>query len=593
MNYFKNWYLIIMSFTSGMIFADWQTDLDQMIKDDKVYRASNGDLYFRPIDLSQKAPDNRSFAQKVYDVASLKVNSKLDYLGTEKGINDTIDAVGLGLVTVGGSVLTALAVYYAMDYLLNQKQDNSVSIDNAQIYYPGDIKLTFKDVAGLAGAKADMKDVITYLKDPEKFNKVGAKPLKGVLLIGGPGNGKTLLAKAVAGETNVPFVNTTGSAFSSHWIGKSAENVREFFAKVRQIANKHKGCIVFIDEIDSLGGDRSLGHREQNDMVNAFLTEVDGLESSVKYPIIILGATNRIDTIDEAFKRPGRFDRIVNVAKPDIKDRVELLKIAFAKVKTAADINIEKLALATRGFSGAELANLVNEAAILAANAQQEAITMRDVELAFDNITLGREDTGKMQSQEALKKTAYHEAGHTIALLRLDKKNMLHKSSIAPRGGTLGVMRLMPVYESYDLTKEDMLNDIIMSLAGRAAEEVFGFGLGAGAYSDLQRTHALAYAMVAQYGMSDALRNISYSQRGQLPNDIATQVEREIQKIIIECTQKAHKLITDNKKDVEKIAQLLLQKNTVLGEEIYNLLNLQVPKLQDELTVAAQAIPAT
>lgn len=517
------------------------------------------------------------------------MQKKADYYQSEEGIEKVIDALGNGVSTVISTIAMVALLTYVQAKMMGGNNDGRM-----QIYYPGQIKVKFADVAGLAGAKAEMKDIIAYLKNSKKYKALGARVPKGVLMNGGPGNGKTLLAKAFAGEVNVPFISINGSSFVQMFVGMGAARVRELFKKARDLAWWYGGCIIFIDEIDSLAmqrGNNNYGGSEYDQTLNALLAEMDGLDSSGS-PVIVLGATNRIGMIDEAVKRPGRFDRKVEVSKPNIKDRIELLTIAFAKLKESNSVDIERVALATRGCSGAELANLVNEAAILAVNAGHKKIEDSDIELAFDNITLGREIMGMAQSDEAKRETAIHEAGHTMALIILDKKHRVHKSSITPRSNTLGVMRLLPLYESYSLTKHDMINDIIICLSGRLAEEEFGLVNSTGAYSDLQRAHSMAYDIVAVYGMSHALHNISYSQRGQLPNDIATQVEREIQKIIDECTKKGQEIMKKHRADIEKIANLMMQKGTVLGEEIYNLLNMPVPKMQQEETSENVAVSA-
>lgn len=525
--------------------------------------------------------DNAKYQENINNV----IQNKINYYKSEPGIEEIMNSVISGSSQLVFTAATIALVVYLQMIMLGGSQD-----ERMQIYYPGQIKLKFSDVAGLSGAKADMRDIISYLKNPKKYKKVGAKVPKGVLMNGGPGNGKTLLAKAFAGEVNVPFISINGSSFVQMYVGMGALRVRELFKKARDLAWWYGGCIIFIDEIDSLTMQRSSGggggNSENDSTLNALLAEMDGLSSS---PIIVLGATNRAKLMDEAVKRPGRFDRKVEVSKPNIKDRVQLLHIALRRLKKSSSIDIERIALGTRGFSGAELANLINEAAILTANGGRDTIEDYDIELAFDNITLGREIMGMDQSDDAKRETALHEAGHTMALIVLDKKHRVHKSSIVPRSNTLGVMRLLPLYESYSLTKDDMLNDIIICLSGRLAEEEFGLANSTGAHSDLQRAHSMAYAMVAQYGMSDALRNISYSQRGSLPSKIGTKVEDEIQKIIDECTKKGKDLMKNHRQDIEKIANLMMEKGTVLGEEIYNLLNLPMPQARQNIASHAQS----
>jgi len=447
-----------------------------------------------------------------------------------------------------------------------------------EIFYPGDIKTRFTDVAGLDGAKEDMYDVIEYLKDSDLFTRMGANPPKGILMTGGPGNGKTLLARAVAGETNRPFICVNGADFSSMWAGVGKDRVTELF----QVARKHAPCIIFIDEIDAVAAVRSNNgggvDRDDNKTIIALLTEMDGLHQQSK-PIIIFGATNRVDQLDPAIIRPGRFDRVIEVNKPFVKDRAELLHIALKKAPLSDDINIDYIARGTSGFSGAELANLINEALILAVKDKSELVCMKHIEMAYDNITLGRENKGMVQTENDLWNTAVHEAGHLIGFLFQAKTAVVHKVSIIPRGNVLGIARMLPLIETYSFTKNDMKNQIVVCLAGRFAEEIFGFDLSDGASSDLSRAEKIAYDMVVKYGMADDLRDIAYYQfDDQLPNDIATKIYREVEKIIEQCRVVTRNLIADHKKDIEKIAKLLIKKRTVQGDEIYRLLNLPEPE---------------
>lgn len=498
------------------------------------------------------------------------------YLGTHKGAHDSLDFV-IGVVGL-------IAYIYFITYVQTTALNNQLQQEGMQIYYPGDIIIKLSDVAGLSGAKADVQDIITYLKEPSVYKNIGARVPKGVLMNGAPGNGKTMLARALAGEVNCPFISMNGSAFIELYVGLGAQRVRAVFGEARRLACRYGACIIFIDEIDAVAMARSSGgaggHNEHDQTLNALLAEMDGLDQSGK-PVIVIGATNRAHLLDEAIVRPGRFDRKVEVSKLNIKDRLELLQLAVKKIKTDASFDIHRIARFTRGFSGAELANLINEAAIIAANSGKKIVTMTDIELAFDTITLGREIKGMEQSHDQQWKTAIHEAGHTIATIACDTCNILHKVSIVPRSNTLGVMRMLPLYEAYEMNQVDMENNIVIALAGRLAEEEFGMGLSSGASSDLQTAHTIAYEMVAFYGMSDALKNIAYNQRHQLSNDIATQVEREVQKIIDRCTQRCKILVAQHKYDIEKIAHLLIEKGTVVAEEVYQLLDMAVPVIAE------------
>ena len=444
--------------------------------------------------------------------------------------------------------------------------DASYEID---ISYPGDMKTTFLDVAGLAGPKEDFKDIINFLKNSNSFNAIGATIPKGVLMNGGPGNGKTLMAQAVAGEANCPFISITGSSFVEKYVGTGAARIRELFAAAR----KEAPCIIFIDEIDALlskrsGNAGSGGDSEHNNTVAAFLAEVDGLKNS-KAPVIIIGATNRIEALDSAATRPGRFDRTVHVDNPYIADRRQLLEIKFKNIAHDKDVDISRIARATQGFSGAKLANLVNEAALLAVNEKSKLVMMSHVEQAFENITIGRESHGMEQSDEAKKITAWHEAGHVIGMLE-GKLNAVHKVTIQPRGGALGYVRPMPLQEHYAITDQDMRAEIGMLFCGTIAEQKCGKGQGAGASSDLERARHIARDMVMKYGMSP-----KFLSGAQASNK---DVDKEVESILAEEYKKAENLIANNIDDVAKVANLLIEKGTVEGGEIYRLLGKPEPK---------------
>jgi len=496
-----------------------------------------------------------------------------DYLSSQEGIQFTAE-------TLRGIAMTA-GTFYILQRALYSESTNLTSEQSMQIFYPGDdLQTTFKDVAGLAGAKADMQDIISYLKNPEMYTKLGAHVPKGLLMNGGPGNGKTLLARALAKEVDRPFISVSGSSFANMFVGVGAERVRDLFTLARELAAEYGGCIIFIDEVDAVAQKRSGGFNQESDAIlTEFLQAMDGLCGS-ENPIIVIAATNRIETLDPAFVRPGRFDRKVEVTKPFVKDRVELITIALSKIPHTDDINIDRIARATGGFSGAELANLFNEAAMLAAGAGRDVIGIQDIELAHDHITLGREIHGMEQSNDVKWKTAIHEAGHAIAwVFGNNPKYALHKASITPRSNTLGVVHAVPVSESYESTAAEMKSQIVVALCGGFAEEEFGFDQSTGPVSDLAVAHAIAYSMVVDYGMSDALRYISYTNVNSLPNDIATNVHREVEKIINECRDVAKKLVSSRKHEIEIVAKLLMEKGTVLGDEIYNLLEVSLPDI--------------
>jgi len=460
------------------------------------------------------------------------------------------------------------------------------SEDGMTVYLPGYNKVTFKDVAGQDAAKADLQDIISYLKNSDIYHKIGAKIPKGVLMYGDPGCGKTLLARAVAGEANCAFISLSGAIFKQKYIGDAETLVRKLFDKAARLSEQYKACIIFIDEIDSVASKRvedgvsPAANREYNSTIDQFLYQMDGFERQ-KDPIVIIGATNRVEVLDEAFIRPGRFDRKVEVTKPYVQDRVTLLNIALKDIVHDKNLDIDKISQLTRGFSGAELTLLANEAAILAANKGKSVVQLSDIELAFDNITLGREVAGMQQNENAKWKTAIHEAGHAIAWSVVQQeKYAIYKVSIVPRSNSLGMVYAIPLYESYESTEEEMKARIVVALCGGIAEEEFGFGKSSGPSDDLKKARSIAYDMVVKYGMSESLGYLSYDNiDAYLPNDVGTKIHAEVKKIIDECSIQAKTLITKHKKEIENIARLLLNKGTISGAEVYQLLGKPTPKL--------------
>jgi cell division protease FtsH len=498
------------------------------------------------------------------------------YVSSDAGIEQMISITGSFTSSV---VLAAIGAYVYM--YVNQNTKDFIGNQTMQIYYPGDIKTTLDDVAGLSGAKADMQDILSYLKNPKAYKKMGAKVPKGVLMNGGPGNGKTLLAKAFAGTVNVPFISVAGSSFMQMYVGLGAVRVRDLFKKARQLSEQYGGCVIFIDEIDAVATKRSdspVGAKSEHDQTVAQLLEcMDGLESH-QHPIIVLGATNRADLLDPAIKRPGRFDRKVEITKPQVKDRIALINIALEHVKYAQNINIEGLARITSGFSGAELAGLVNDAAILAVADKRKCVENKDLELAFDHITLGREITGMDRTNEDRWTTAIHEAGHAVGLMfGHNQKYVVHKASIIPRSKTLGIVYYVPLREMYKSTEDEMRARIVVALSGGLAEQAFGFDKSTGPRGDISQAFDIAYDMVAMYGMSEEL-NYIYDQK--LPTDISSPIYKEAKKIVDECLIVAKDLIASHKTEIEMIAQLLMKKGTVLGQELYELVGLPLPTIE-------------
>lgn len=468
-------------------------------------------------------------------------------------------------------------------YEKDQKKDDNNAMAKfqncrAKIYLAGQVTTTFKDVAGCHHAKKDFEDILNFLKNPKDFHEIGAKIPKGVLLQGPPGTGKTLLAKALAGQAQCPFISICASEFIEAFVGIGAARVRDLFDKAQQLAP----CIIFIDEFDAIGKARSSnsqgGSDEYAQTLTQLLTLMDGFDP-VKNPIIVIAATNRADVLDPAIVRPGRFDRKVEVGLPYLQDRIDILKVHLSNVKCSDAIDISLLATSTSGYSGAQLAQLVNEAAIIAVNRSSKIVEMDDIESARENITMGRATTGMVYNELYVKKTAIHEAGHAIAMIyQPELVDPLYKVSIVPRGGALGITTQMPLGEWYGYSDEQFKAQIIMLLAGGIAEEVCGHGLYTGKANDIMRAYKIAYTMVAYYGMSDELAYISYDAfESQLPDDVKTHIHAQAKKIVDSCYVACKELVIAHIEEIEQLAQALLEKGTISGYEVYDMFNLPRP----------------
>lgn len=449
----------------------------------------------------------------------------------------------------------------------------------AKIFMPNTIKEKFASVAGAHEAKEELMDIVDFLKNPGKYRKIGAQIPRGVLLQGQPGTGKTLLARAVAGEAHCPFITVSGSDFVEVFVGVGASRVRDLFAQ----AKRNAPCIVFIDEIDAVGRQRSgSGHGgsdEREQTLNQLLTEMDGFEVNEE-PIIVMAATNRADVLDKALLRPGRFDRIVTVPVPDLISREEILNVHLKKFKIAADIDVNKLARATIGYTGADLSNFINTAAILATKAGLEKITMAQFNEARDDKSMGKLAKTITMSDAEKKITAYHEGGHTlINILSGELVHPLHKVTITPRsGGSLGVTCFLPDREQYLETKEENLAYICVCMGGRAAEMLVCNVMTAGASSDFGQATNLAYDMVTRMGMSESLGMAVYN-ASNMSNETKTKIDVEVAKILENQYQQAYQMLIDNRDKLEIIAQLLLEKEVVDAAEIYEAIGMEMPQV--------------
>ena len=446
-------------------------------------------------------------------------------------------------------------------------------------------RVTFEDVAGVDEAKEDLKEIVDFLRDPQKFQRLGGRIPKGVLLVGPPGTGKTLLARAIAGEANVPFFTISGSDFVEMFVGVGASRVRDMFEQ----AKKNAPCIVFIDEIDAVGSHRGAGlgggNDEREQTLNQLLVEMDGFE--MNEGVILIAATNRPDVLDPALLRPGRFDRQIVVPNPDLSGREKILKVHMRKVPIAPDVDPRVIARGTPGFSGADLANLVNEAALLAARRGKRVVGMSEFEEAKDKVMMGSERRSLAMTDDEKKLTAYHEGGHAIVAINVQGSDPIHKATIIPRGRALGMVMRLPERDQLSLSRQKINADLCVAFGGRIAEELtFGYDkVTTGAQSDIEMATRMARAMVTRFGMSDELGPISYGENQEevflghsvsrtqsVSEATAQKIDAEVRRIIEECYQRAKKILTERVDDLHTLAKGLLEYETLTGDEIVALL---------------------
>ena len=440
-------------------------------------------------------------------------------------------------------------------------------------------KVTFSDVAGIDEAKEEVVEIIEFLKDPHKFQKLGGRIPKGVLIVGPPGTGKTLLAKAIAGEAGVPFFSISGSDFVEMFVGVGASRVRDLFEQ----GKKHAPCIIFIDEIDAVGRLRGAGlgggHDEREQTLNQLLVEMDGFDTTEG--VILIAATNRPDVLDPALLRPGRFDRQITVDRPDVRGRAEILKVHTKKVPLAKDVNLEVISRGTPGFSGADLENLVNEAALLAARLNKTAVELKDFEFAKDKVLMGVERKSMVLTEQEKRTTAYHEAGHALMAKLLPGTDPVHKVTIIPRGRALGLTMQLPVDDRHSYSKEFLYNNLAILMGGRVAEELVFKQITTGAGNDIERATDLARKMVCEWGMSDELGPLTFGKKDEeiflgreiatrrdYSEDIALKIDTEVKRLVTENYDRAKRMLRENMAALKALAEALLEKEVLEAGEI-------------------------
>ena len=538
---------------------------------------------------------------------SFKVNAPLSDAVVNK-VMEYVESDGITLITgenpennnvlaVILNVVPTIMLIGAMLWLfskLGKSNNNSMDFGRSKAKLSEEAKAHFSDVAGLTEEKEEVAELIDFLKNPKKFQRMGARIPKGVLLVGPPGTGKTLLAKAVAGEANVPFYYISGSDFVELFVGVGASRVRDMFKQAKQTAP----CLIFIDEIDAVGRQRGTGlgggHDEREQTLNQLLTEMDGFGANEG--IIIIAATNRPDVLDPALLRPGRFDRQVTVSLPDQKERLAILKVHAKNKVFGDDVNLENISKRTPGFSGADLENLLNEAALLAVRRNLPSIGMAEIDEASDRVLMGPAKVSRKYSENDKKLVSYHEAGHAVIGLKLEHANVVQKVTIIPRGAAGGYNMMIPSEEKICSTKTDLLEEITGLLGGRTAEELVFGEVTTGAHNDFEKATKIARAMVTEYGMSDlgplqfeqqegsVFLGRDYNKSHNFSNEVANEIDMEMRKIIDECHAKATKIIKENMDLLKLIAESLLEQETLTKEEIdYLVANGHLPKDDQEV----------
>src|SRR5262245_11385915 len=566
------------------------SDFKVLVRQDKVQEVTLAEDTLRGT-LKPAAGEQKGKAFSAIRVTDAKLPEDLE----AHGVKYAGEVASRWLTEVIGWIIPLLVIVGLWTFFLRRMGGAeggvmSFARSKAKIYSDDDVKVSFGDVAGVDEAEEELKEIVEFLKTPRKYTSIGGKIPKGVLLVGPPGTGKTLLARAVAGEAKVPFFSLSGSEFVEMFVGVGAARVRDLFGQ----AEAKAPCIVFIDELDALGKVRiqtPMGsHEEREQTLNQLLAEMDGFDG--RKGIIIMAATNRPEVLDPALLRPGRFDRQVLVDKPDVRGREEILRIHVRTVKIADDVDLKLIAARTVGFAGADLANLVNEAALLAARRDKTAVDRRDFEEAVDRIVAGLEKK-RVISEKERKIIAYHESGHAIVASVLPGLDPVHKISIIGRGfGALGYTLQLPLEDKYLMTKQDLLGQLAVLLGGRSAEEIAFGEISTGAQNDLQRATDIARSMVTEFGMSETLGAVNYdghrgtkfldtpfmNDRGNHSEDTAQKIDAEVMRIISEAHQEARRVLRERKAILDELSARLLEKEVIEGDELRALLGPTPPK---------------
>ena len=576
---------------------------------DEVDAGSVKDVVIRGSNINGAFDDGRSF--KTYAANDPTLVDRLN----DRGVNISAAPLDDGYPSLLGVLISwfpMLLLIGVWIFFMRQMQGGrggamGFGRSKAKLLTENKNKVTFNDVAGIDEAKEELVEIVDFLKDPRKFQKLGGRIPKGALLIGPPGTGKTLLARAVAGEAGVPFFTISGSDFVEMFVGVGASRVRDMFEQGR----RNSPCIIFIDEIDAVGRSRGAGlgggNDEREQTLNQILVEMDGFDT--QEGIILVAATNRPDVLDPALLRPGRFDRQVVVPNPDIMGREAILKVHIKKISVAPDVDIRTIARGTPGFSGADLANIVNESALLAARKNKKIVTMVDFEEAKDKVMMGSERRSLVMSQDEKELTAYHEGGHAIVAINQPASDPIHKATIIPRGRALGMVMRLPERDQLSMAREKMLADITVAMGGRVAEEII-FGddkVTSGASSDIEMATKMARNMVTKYGMSEKLGPLQYSENEEevflgrsvqkhqnVSEDTARLIDSEIRIIVDTCYGLARKILTEKINDLHALAKGLIEYETLNGDEILSLLKdgkIDRPNPEEEINNAGPSVP--